>query len=1099
MNNHQLAVSSPESSDTEWTDNLLVAQQRVLEGIVRGAGLQEVLGELCQIVEAQATRSVRAAILLLDETGTRLFTGAAPSLPASYSDAIDGIAIDPNVGTCCAAAARVRVVITPDIGTCQSWRELRQLPLSIGLQAAWSMPILSSSGAVLGTFGTYFLTPSEPTAREQQLIGVLSRTAALAIERQRNDEALRIGAVRNQFLADLANATQPLADPAELMSTAARMLAEHLDADRCAYAEVEEESVFVITGDHVHGVPSIVGRWSVAAFGPACVQAMQENAAYVVTDTDTDSRISPEALTAYRATQIRAVICVPLHKDGRLTAAMAVHQTLPRKWTAGEIELVNLVVARCWEALERSRIARNLRESEARYRMIVAATPECVKLVDADGAVLQMNSAGLRMIEAASEQAVIGHCVYDVIAPEHRAAFRDFNERVCRGEDGTFEFEIVGFNGTRRSMESTSVPLPLPAGGFGQLAITRDVTERVKADRALAVSRARLDYAVRLSGVGFWYCDLPFEELIWDERVKAHFFLPPDTRVTIDTFYDRIHPEDREATRNAIETSIERKVAYDVIYRTVDRQSGDIKFIRALGGTAYGDDGQPLRFDGVTLDVTAQRLHQERLREALELEQRQGRLLRKIAEAALKIYACDSLDRVLEATAEQARAVIGAHQAVTSLTIDEPLNGWLAVPLVARNGARLGLVQLSDKYEGEFTEADEAVLTQLAQMAAVAIENTRLYNELREQDRRKDEFLATLAHELRNPLAPIRTGLEVLQRSSDPDRSSRARQMMARQLGHLVRMVDDLLDISRITLGKVTLQKERVDFRTVLNSAMETARPLIEASNHEFALRLTKNELPLHVDPTRVAQILANLLNNAARYTPAGGRIQLTADKEDAALVVRVNDSGMGIPPDMLTRIFDMFTQAHRSLERAQGGLGIGLTLVKRLVELHGGSIHAESAGPNQGSTFILRLPLASTSIAEAASSDESSWADQATLRVLVVDDNVDAAECLGMLLQLQGHEVRLVHDGIAGLAAVQGFLPDVVLLDLGLPDLDGYEVARRVRAEVNLRQPRLVALTGWGSEEDRRRVLAAGFDHHLVKPVPGSVLEEVLAKSHGL
>ena len=969
MISNPLPASLPVCSDTDWTDSLLVAQQRALEGIVRGARLEEVLADLCRIVEAHATRPVRAAILLLDETGTRLSTGAAPSLPASYSNAIDGITIGPDIGTCCAAAARVQVVITPDIGTCQRWSELKELPLSIGLRAAWSMPILSSTGAVLGTFGTYFLTPSEPTPREQQLVGVLSRTAALAIERRRDDEVLRISAARNRFLAELANATQPLTDPAELMVTVARMLAEHLEVDRCAYAEVEDESVFVITGDNPRGVPSIVGRWPVAAFGPACVRSMQSNSAYVVTDTDKDSRIPADALAAYRATQIRSVICVPLHKEGRLTAAMAVHQATPRRWTADEIELVTLVVARCWEALERSRIARNLRESEARYRMIVAASPECVKLVGPDGALLQMNSAGLRMIEAPSEDAAIGQCVYNVIAPEYREAFREFNERICRGERGSFEFEIVGMNGTRRSMQTTAVPVPLPAGGFGQLAITRDVTQRVQADRALADHRARLDYAVRLSGVGFWYCDLPFDELIWDERVKRHFFLPPDARVTIDTFYDRIHADDREMTRKAIETSIERKAAYDVVYRTVDETSGAIKFVRALGGTTYSDDGRPVRFDGVTLDVT----------------------------------------------------------------------------------------------------------------------------ELREQDRRKDEFLATLAHELRNPLAPIRTGLEVLQRTSDAEHARRARQMMERQLGHLVRMVDDLLDISRITLGKVALQKERVDFRTVLRSAMETARPLIESSGHELALRVTKQELPLYVDPTRVAQILANLLNNAARYTPAGGRIQLTAEAEEGSLIVQVSDTGVGITPDMLTRIFDMFTQAHRSMDRAQGGLGIGLTLVKRLAELHDGSIQAESAGPGCGSTFTLRLPLALSSMNVTQPHDQSSAPSDASRRVLVVDDNIDAAECLAMLLQLQGHQVRLVHDGLAALAAVREFIPDAVLLDLGLPDIDGYAVAQRIRGDIDLRQPRLIALTGWGSEEDRRRTLAAGFDHHLVKPVDGARLEDAL------
>jgi PAS domain S-box-containing protein len=1132
-------------------DTLLEAQRDVLESIVRGRPLPEVLAALCRIVESQAERTVRAAILLVDSTGTRLSTGAAPSLPDAYNRAIDGIEIAPDVGTCCAAAARGEVVVTRHIATDPGWTLLKHLPLELGLHAAWSMPILSSSGRVLGTFGTYFPEAREPIAHERTLIEVLARTAALAIERQQADEAMDVSTSRHRFLAELAAATQPLLEAADVMATTARLLAEHLGVDRCAYAEVEDEQVFIITGDYARQVPSIVGRWPVAAFGPGCVADMLAGTAYVVEDTDTHREIGPEHLPAYRATNIRAVVCVPLHKDGRFTAAMAVHQTYPRRWTRAEIDLVELVVARCWEALERARVTRNLRNSEARYRAMVEASPECVKLVAADGTLLQMNASGLRMIEALDEHAVIGQCVYPVIAPEYRDAFRAFNERICRGDSGTLEFELIGLKGTRRSMETTAVPLPAAPGQFMQLAVTRDVTARVAADRALAESRARVDYAVRLSGVGFWYCDLPFDELLWDARVKEHFFLPLDARVTIELFYERIHPEDRESTREAIESSIRDHISYDVVYRTVEPTSGQIKWIRALGGTAYGADGTPVHFDGVTVDFTAQKLDQERLARLLEREQEHGRLLKQVADAALTIHASESLESVLQVVTEEARHILGAHFAVTTLaahdeqtqpirtvacsdryrasgktdlppgTVEihasvcrenrpmrtarsepgsgsgdrqEALHGWIAVPLVARNGSNLGVLQLRDKYEGEFSDIDQAVLIQLAQIAAVALENARLYHQLREQDRRKDEFLATLAHELRNPLAPIRTGVQVLQLSSSAEQARKTRQMMERQLGHLVRMVDDLLDISRITLGKLVLKKESVDFRSVLHSALETTRPLIEASGHELALRLPKDPLPLEVDPTRLAQVIANLLNNSAKYTPAGGRIQLTAQVDDGQLTVRVSDTGIGIPADMVVRVFDMFTQVGRSMDRAQGGLGIGLTLVRRLVEMHGGSIDAESPGVGMGSTFTIRLPLTKT--AAAASLLPTAAADVAgpSLKILVVDDNVDAAESLGMLLELSGHQTRLAYSGPEALIAAREFAPHAVLLDIGLPGLNGYEVAQRLRAEAAVPPPLLVALTGWGTEDDRRRTQAAGFDRHLVKPVDMDKLIEVLA-----
>jgi len=1146
-----LAVPSPRS------EALLDAQREVLESMVRGRPLREVLAALCRIAESQADSVVRAGILLLDRAGERLNVGAAPSLPESYNQAIDGLLIAPNVGTCLAAAARREVVITQDIANDAGWRDFKHLPLELGLKAAWSMPILSSSGDVLGTFGTYFFEEREPTANERRLVEVLARTAALAIERDRADATVRAAAKRDRFLADLAAATQPLIDPAEVMSTSARLLAEFLDAERCAYAEVEDERVFVITGDFSRGVPTIVGRWDVGAFGSACVTHMLEGSAYVVHDTDTDARLTPEDLQAYRATNIRAVVCVPLHKNGKFTAAMAVHQSQPRTWSIDEVDLVTLVVGRCWEALERSRVTRSLQESEARYRAIVETSPDCVKLVAADGTLLQMNAAGLRLLQATSDAEVIGRSVYDVIGPEARDAFRAFNERVCRGERGTLEFPIVGLQGRRRMVESTAVPLATPDGRFAQLAMTRDITERIDAALALEEHRARLDYAVRLSRVGFWYCNLPFDELIWDERVREHFFLPPEGRVTIDDFYSRIHEADREAARTAIETSIRENTPYDIVYRTVDPDTGAIKHIRALGGTDYAPDGTPVHFDGVTVDVTQQKRDQEQVATLLERELEHARLLKHVADAALMIHASDAVESVLKVVTEQARSIIGAQQGfglivdrdlqplatarssthaveeaderlphhakldavvcrtnrpvrLTSVQLDEqPMlrnlpdranesqqtRGWLAVPFIARDGTNLGLVQLASKQEGEFSETDEAILVQLAQVAAVALENARLYDQLREQDRRKDEFLATLAHELRNPLAPIRTGLQVLQRDSNAEQANKTRQMMERQLGHLVRMVDDLLDISRVTLGKLTLKKERVDFRAILHSALETARPLIELNGHELALRLSKDPLPLEADPTRLAQVIANLLNNAAKYTPAGGRIQLTADIDNAAaLVIRISDTGIGIPPDMVQRVFDMFTQVGRSIDRAQGGLGIGLTLVRRLVQMHGGTIDAESPGTGLGSTFTIRLPLAQ--IQTDALPESSTVLDQVQtrLRILVVDDNVDAAESLAMLLDLSGHATRLAHSGKEALTATREFKPQVIFLDIGLPELNGYEVAEFIRADAAIEQPLLVALTGWGAEDDRRRAQEAGFDRHLVKPVEASTLEEVLA-----
>jgi signal transduction histidine kinase len=377
-------------------------------------------------------------------------------------------------------------------------------------------------------------------------------------------------------------------------------------------------------------------------------------------------------------------------------------------------------------------------------------------------------------------------------------------------------------------------------------------------------------------------------------------------------------------------------------------------------------------------------------------------------------------------------------------------------------------------------------------------EQERAQEALREADRRKDEFLATLAHELRNPLAPIRNSLQILRMPRlDAATVERTRDMMERQVQHLVRLVDDLLDVSRVMRGKITLHRERVELAPVVARALETAQPLIEAQGHELNVRLANESLLLEGDPVRLAQVVGNLLTNAAKYTEPGGRIWLTAHREDGEAVLRVRDTGIGIAPDMLPRVFDLFVQVDHAATRSQGGLGIGLTLVKNLVQMHRGTVEARSEGLGKGSEFTVRLPLTALNQEEPGGGTSGQQALQAPPpsghRLLVVDDNRDAADSLALLLRLQGHEVRVAHDGRAALQLAASFRPEMIFLDIGMPEMDGYEVARRVRRQPGLGPVVLTALTGWGQQEDRRRSKEAGFDHHLVKPPEPKVLEELL------
>ena len=364
---------------------------------------------------------------------------------------------------------------------------------------------------------------------------------------------------------------------------------------------------------------------------------------------------------------------------------------------------------------------------------------------------------------------------------------------------------------------------------------------------------------------------------------------------------------------------------------------------------------------------------------------------------------------------------------------------------------------------------------------------------LREADRRKDEFLATLSHELRNPLAPIRTALEVMRIARDDAALvEKSRATMERQLTHLVRITDDLLDVSRITQNKVGLRRERIDLRAALHSAIEATRSLLENRRHTVALDLPPLPLWVDADITRLAQVFSNLLNNAAKYTDPGGRVSVAAAVEKARAVVAVTDTGVGITAEMLPRVFDMFTQLQEHRDRTHGGLGIGLTLAKRLIELHGGSIEVRSDGPGRGTCVTVSLPVAKAAAADRSQSGRDAWTAAAPCRILVAEDNQDAAEMMRVMLEFKGHDVRVAADGVQAVEVASAFKPHIAFLDIGMPRMDGYQAARRIR-EILGRRIVLVALTGWGQDEDKHRSREAGFNQHITKPPEPELLERLI------
>jgi signal transduction histidine kinase len=382
------------------------------------------------------------------------------------------------------------------------------------------------------------------------------------------------------------------------------------------------------------------------------------------------------------------------------------------------------------------------------------------------------------------------------------------------------------------------------------------------------------------------------------------------------------------------------------------------------------------------------------------------------------------------------------------------------------------------------------------QIAAQRDELKAYAEALTEADRRKDEFLATLAHELRNPLSPIRNGLDILRASPSAPNAEEIRDMMDRQLSHLVRLVDDLLDVSRVSQGKVELRKGQIALSELLKTAVEASDPLISAGRHELILDLPDAEVWLDADLTRLSQVVSNLLNNAAKYTPEGGRIVLSTRRDRDEVLISVSDNGIGIPSDMLPRIFDLFTQVRDNLDRSRGGLGIGLALVKQLVEMHGGAIAAESAGPGKGSSFRLRLPVEEAAPAPSAAVEPPSPISRqdARLKVLVVDDNLDVAQTVGWMIEAIGHEYRLVHEGKLAVQTAQEYRPDAILLDINMPGMDGYAVCRALREQTLFDDTVIIAQTGWGQTQARTDAGESRFDHHLVKPVNMDRLEQLLA-----
>ncbi len=683
--------------------------------------------------------------------------------------------------------------------------------------------------------------------------------------------------------------------------------------------------------------------------------------------------------------------------------------------------------------------------------------------------------------------------------------------------------------------------------------VSADITAIKEAEAALRASEQRFRQLADAMPQIVWTAQPDGQPEYFNQRWYQFTGLSPDVPAEFQGGQAIIHPEDLEPALQRWQEALRTGSRFQMELRLKEKRTGIYRWFLARSVPIRDEAGEILRWYGTSTNIDDQKHAEQASRFLAEASATLASLidfestLQKVARLAVPYFADWCLIDIKEPDGKLRRLAVshvdpakiewvhevhrrfppdpgaasglyqvlrtGHSEMVSEITenllagaSDEEyrrilrelgLKSYLCVPMLLR-GQALGVITFVTAESGRLYGPNDLQLAEdLAHRAAIAVENARLYHELKEAGRRKDEFLAMLAHELRNPLAPIRNALQIMKMpGASPSAIENARQMTERQVKHMVRLVDDLLDVSRIMQGKIELRKEPTELAPLVTRALETVQHILDAQGQKLILSLPPEPLRLEADQTRLTQVIGNLLHNAAKYSQGPSRVWLSAAREGNEIVVRIKDEGVGIRPELLPHIFDLFVQGDRSLERSQGGLGIGLTVVRRLVELHGGTISVHSEGVGKGSEFVVRLPALPESAQpnHTAKASGPSSAPRSARRVLVVDDNVDAAESVAMLLRMWGHEVRLAHTGPDALVAAEEFSPEIVVLDIGLPGMSGYEVARRLRQQPTFARTVLAAVTGYGQEEDRRRSQDAGFNYHLTKPVEPETLLRLVA-----
>ena len=987
-------------------------------------------------------------------------------------------------------------------------REAVAARLALGIHAALAVPLIKT-GRFAALLYAHRAAAHRWTDEEEGFMHEAAERTWAAVERARAEEALRRSEHQQALLLRLMEGRRHTADPEVMMMAASEAIGRDLQADRVGFFEVREDQLHFTVGWTAGDLPLLTGSWPAVAIGTRYLAEVQAGRTLAIVDARTDP------LTAdSRFGEIGMVsgIGAPIIRHGRWHAGFYVNHAGPRAWKEDEIRLVRDVADQTWDAIERARAEAALRESEERFRTIFEQANDFIFTTDLELRITSCNPAVAAAVGYGPEE-IVGRSISEFISPGQLELTRAMRAQKLRDGGSTrYEVEVTARSGRlmiwQINSRLTFGPLGTPTGLH---AIGRDVTEERQARDALRASEQRLRAAsTRLEGmlsaaeIGAWVWDLRTNRVESDSNFARLYGLTTEEvrDATPDLFRQHVHPEDREYLRAVCDEALRSGALRSDAFRIV-RPDGSVRWVMGRGKVHYDECGKPQALPGLVIDITERMLAEHERQIFLALAQKSGEFIGVcdlegvpffVSDAGLRLVGLDDL--------EQAR-----HTPIIEFFFPEDREFILQefFPRVLREGQSEVEIRFRHFKSGEplwmiynvFALTD--VRGQAIGLGTVSRDITarkQAEDALHHADQRKDEFLAMLAHELRNPLAPVRTAAQVLKLSAPA--APRVQQMsdiIVRQVEHMTKIVDDLLDVSRVTRGLIHLSNMSVDLREVIGAAVEQCRPMIESHRHRLSLDVPNEPMRVRGDDVRLVQIVGNLLSNAAKYSDYDRELTLSVEHEPHGFVLHVRDQGIGISPALLPHVFDLFTQADRSAARTQGGLGLGLALVKRLVELHGGTVEARSEGLGRGSEFIVRLPADTSAAPDDIAGHRGARASAATgLNLMIVDDNKDAADVLATLLELEGHRVLVETDACAALERASNEQPQVMLLDIGLPTLDGYELARRLRQSPGTASATLIALTGYGREEDRRRSLEAGFDHHLVKPVCPERLSSLLS-----